>query len=78
MEIDAANSLRTALLEIVLRRIDLFAREQEEAGRKQNVLMAELDHRVKNMLATIKALVTLSSSEDLSPHNFLPTFEGRL
>ncbi len=77
-EIAAATALRTALLEVVLRRVDLVAREQEAARRQQNVLMAELDHRVKNMLATIKALATLSTTEGQTIEGFLATFEGRL
>jgi len=77
-EIGAASSLRMALLEVVLRRIDLVAREQAEARRRQDFLMAELDHRVKNMLATIHALVDQSEVKEDKVAGFLATFEGRL
>jgi len=78
VEIGAARSLRMALLEVVLRRIDLVAREQAEAKRRQDFLMAELDHRVKNMLATIHALVGQSQISGDKVAGFLATFEGRL
>ena len=60
MEIDAAKLLRTTVLEVVLHRINQMFREQEKAMR-QNLLMNELDHRVKNAIATIQSLVRLSS-----------------
>jgi light-regulated signal transduction histidine kinase (bacteriophytochrome) len=77
-EIEAATSLRMALLEIVLRRIDLLTREQAAARRQQDMLMAELDHRVKNMLATIQALIMQSRGSADTIGGFISTFEGRL
>lgn len=58
---DSAFDLRVALLDVVLRRIQANTREREEAFAKQQLLMAELDHRVKNTLANIQALVTQTS-----------------
>ena len=58
---DAAFDLRVALLEVVLRRIDAAARERERAYAQERLLMAELDHRVKNTLASIQVLVTQTS-----------------
>ncbi|QQP89931.1 GAF domain-containing protein [Skermanella sp. TT6] len=61
-EIAAARTLRTTLLEVVLRRVDQIAKERETARRSQELLLAELDHRVKNTLANIQALVQYSAS----------------
>ena len=77
-EIGTANSLRMTLLEVVLRRIDLVSSEQAAARRRENFLMAKLDHRVKNMLATIQALVGQSQVSESKLAGFLATFEGRL
>jgi chemotaxis family two-component system sensor kinase Cph1 len=60
-ENDAAADLRVSLLEIVLRRIDAAARERLRAWQQEQLLMAELDHRVKNTLANIQALVRQTS-----------------
>ena len=56
-EIEAAEALRLSILEVVLRRIDQIARERAEAQERQALLMAELDHRVKNILASIQSLM---------------------
>ena len=77
-EIEAATALRLALLEVVLRRLDTEAQEREAARQRQNMLMAELDHRVKNMLATIQALVDQSQGGTETLGGFLANFEGRL
>lgn len=58
---DAARDLRTSLLDVVLRRITDVARERKLAASRDQLLMAELDHRVKNTLANIEALVMQTS-----------------
>ena len=67
-DLDAARDLRTSLLNVVLRRITDAARERKAAAERDQLLMAELDHRVKNTLANIEALVmqTSLSAESLS------------
>jgi two-component system, chemotaxis family, sensor kinase Cph1 len=45
-DIEAANTLRTSLLEVVLQRIDQMAREREIARVKQEKLTVELDRRL--------------------------------
>jgi light-regulated signal transduction histidine kinase (bacteriophytochrome) len=56
-EIEAAQALRLSILEVVLRRIDQVARERAEAQERQALLVAELDHRVKNTLASIQSIM---------------------
>jgi light-regulated signal transduction histidine kinase (bacteriophytochrome)/CheY-like chemotaxis protein len=67
-DLDAARDLRTSLLDVVLRRITDAARERKLAADRDQLMMAELDHRVKNTLANIEALVmqTSVSAESLS------------
>jgi light-regulated signal transduction histidine kinase (bacteriophytochrome) len=60
-DLDAARDLRTSLLDVVLRRITDAARERQLAANRDQLLMAELDHRVKNTLANIEALVMQTS-----------------
>jgi len=59
---DAAQSLRLSILDVVLRHQDKVLQERERVRIHQDFLMAELDHRVKNTLATIQALVKYSST----------------
>ncbi|MGA7808382.1 HWE histidine kinase domain-containing protein [Bradyrhizobium sp.] len=78
IEIDAANLLRTTILEVVLHWIDQSLREQAKARTRQDLLMAELDHRVKNTIATIQSLVRLSSKSADSLASFTASLEKRL
>lgn len=58
---EAAFDLRMALLEVVLRRIEAANLERERSYQQERLLMAELDHRVKNTLASISALISQTS-----------------
>ena len=78
VEIDAARLLRTTVLEVVLHRIDQSLREQEKARHHQDLLMGELDHRVKNTIATIQSLVRLSSKSAKDLAGFTSAIEKRL
>jgi light-regulated signal transduction histidine kinase (bacteriophytochrome) len=60
-DLDAARDLRTSLLDVVLRRITDATRERRIAANRDQLMMAELDHRVKNTLANIEALVIQTS-----------------
>ena len=75
-EIEAANTLRVSLHNVVLRQS--AAEEREKATRQQEMLMAELDHRVKNMLATIQSLARQSKAGETTLSGFLRSFDGRL
>jgi light-regulated signal transduction histidine kinase (bacteriophytochrome) len=59
-EIAAAEALRITLLEVVLRLADTAHQERERAGHQQDMLIAELNHRVRNILNLIRGLVAQS------------------
>lgn len=59
-EVGAAESLRVTLLEVVLRLADAANQEREQASRQQDMLIAELNHRVRNILNLIRGLVAQS------------------
>ena len=69
--------MRVALLENVLKRMDVAQHDRGEAERRQSLLMDELDHRVKNTISNIQALVqhtragatTLPASLTCTPRN---------
>ena len=77
-EIDSAFDLRVSLLQVVLRRIEAASRERVRAHERDKLLMAELDHRVKNTLANIQALVTLSSRSAESVKSFVEGLDKRI
>jgi PAS domain S-box-containing protein len=55
---------------------DITERKREESQRQ--TLMAELDHRVKNVLATVQALAVQTARRTTSLDAFLANFAGRL
>ena len=56
--------------------IHLFvARTDQE---RQQVLLYELQHRVKNIIATVSALAGRTLRGDVSPAEFVQAFQGRL
>lgn len=77
-EKEAAFDLRVSLIEMVLRRSDEAARQREHAHAREQLLMAELDHRVKNTLANIQALVKQSSRNADSLQDFVQGLEARI
>lgn len=75
---DAAFDLRVSLLEVVLRRIDAAARERLRAFEQERLLMAELDHRVKNTLANIQAIIVQTGRSAHSLTEFTEGLEQRI
>jgi chemotaxis family two-component system sensor kinase Cph1 len=77
-DLDAARDLRTSLLNVVLRRITDAARERKLAADRDQLLMAELDHRVKNTLANIEALVVQTSLNAETLSGFVEGLASRI
>jgi len=77
-DLDAAFDLRVSLLHVVLRRINTAAQERKRATERDKLLMAELDHRVKNTIANIQALVIQTSRNADNLTGFVKGLEGRI
>jgi len=77
-ELQAAIDLRVALLEIIVHRLDTAAREHERLREQERLLMAELDHRVKNVLANVQALVRQTSRNAGSVRDYVRGLEARI
>jgi len=77
-DIDAAFDLRVSLLHVVLRRINTAARERKRAADRDKLLLAELDHRVKNTIANIQALVVQTSRSADTLTGFVEGLDGRI
>ncbi len=52
--------------------------ERQEAHRRQELLLAELSHRVKNMLAVVSGIAHQTIKSSSSLEEFAPSFAGRL
>ncbi len=52
--------------------------ERKQAERLQHLLIEELNHRVKNTLATVQAIAGQSLARSQSPSHFVSAFSGRI
>ena len=77
-ELRVAESLRITLLEVVLRLTDAAERERRNAAERQELLIAELNHRVRNILGLIHGLVAQSQSGAQSVESFASVLGGRV
>jgi len=55
---------------------DITARKQAE--KNQQLLIGELNHRVRNTLATVQAIASQTLRRARSPADFVPSFSGRI
>jgi light-regulated signal transduction histidine kinase (bacteriophytochrome) len=77
-EIESVEALRLSILEVVLRRIDQVARERAEAQERQALLVAELDHRVKNTIANIQSLMRHTRRSHGTLDGYVESLEKRI
>lgn len=77
-ELQIAEGLRVTLLEVVLRMSDEVSRERKRAREQQELLIAELNHRVRNILNLIRSLVTQSQHGAINVEGFASIIGGRI
>ena len=77
-ELKIAEALRVSLLDVIVRRADLVERERRSAQESQALLIAELNHRVKNILALIRSLVRQSRHGATTIADFTSDLESRI
>ena len=77
-ERQVAEAIRVTLLEVVLRLSDEAGAERKRAHEKQELLIAELNHRVRNILNLIKGLVDQGKSETGTVSEFTQVVGDRI
>ncbi|MBB3764079.1 HWE histidine kinase domain-containing protein [Sphingomicrobium lutaoense] len=78
-ELRVADTLRATLIEVVLRMSDEANQERKAASDRQEVLIAELNHRVRNILSLIRGLIRQSKPEKgTSVEEFVSLIDGRV
>lgn len=77
-EVRAAESLRMTLLEVVLRMTDASLKERAKSQERQEILIAELNHRVRNILTLIRGLVSQADADATSVAEFTEVVGGRI
>ncbi|MCC6918290.1 MAG: GAF domain-containing protein [Alphaproteobacteria bacterium] len=75
---EIAEATRAALVETVLRHNEMLADERSKADLRQKMLNEELNHRVKNILALIKSLVSHPVQPGRSLAGYIQSLKGRV
>jgi light-regulated signal transduction histidine kinase (bacteriophytochrome)/CheY-like chemotaxis protein len=75
---EIAEAIRAVLVEIVLHNNEMLAEERGKADVRQRMLNEELNHRVKNILAIIKALVGHPVESGRSLTDYIGSLKGRI
>ncbi len=77
-ELSVAEMLRNTLIEVVLRLAEDVNAERQLAAERQELLIAELNHRVRNILNLIRALVQRSRSGAVSIDDYVRETDSRI
>ena len=73
-----AETLRVSLLDVILKRSNLVDVERQMAQETQLLLVAELNHRVKNVLAVIQSLVSQTRQGADTIQSFTKDLQNRI
>ncbi len=77
-DLEIADAIRAMLVEIVLHHNELLADERGKADVRQRMLNEELNHRVKNILSVIKALVGHPVDDSRPISDYVGSLKGRI
>ncbi len=78
MEIRLAEGLRVTLLEVILRLAEAAAQERKSSNERQELLIAELNHRVRNILSLIRGLISQGRERATTLEEFAAVIGGRV
>jgi light-regulated signal transduction histidine kinase (bacteriophytochrome)/CheY-like chemotaxis protein len=77
-QLRVAETLRATLIEVVLRLADEASAERHQANARQELLIAELNHRVRNILGVIRGLIRQSQPDQVDVRDFVKVVDGRI
>lgn len=77
-EVRVAESIRSALIEVILRFSEQVGSERKRTSERQELLIAELNHRVRNILALIRGLINQTQAEGLETADYVQSLGGRV
>jgi len=72
------EAIRAAIVEVALHNSELLAEERSRSDVRQRMLNEELNHRVKNILSLIGALVAHPTAENQTLSGYVATLKGRI
>jgi light-regulated signal transduction histidine kinase (bacteriophytochrome) len=73
-----AEALRSGMLEVLVRLSESAGAERARAHERQELLIAELNHRVRNILALIRGLISQSRANAETVEGFVSVLDDRI
>jgi light-regulated signal transduction histidine kinase (bacteriophytochrome)/CheY-like chemotaxis protein len=77
-ELRSAEALRSGLGEVIHRGAANLDKERQRAAERQELLIAELNHRVRNVLALIRGLISQTNGEGGDAASYVKSLNGRV
>ncbi len=77
-ELRAAEALRVTLVELLLRMADYAQADRTGAAQRKEVLIAELNHRVRNILGLVRGLITQTAASAGDLRVFVDGLDDRI
>lgn len=77
-EVRVAESIRSALIEVILRFSEQAGSERKRTSERQELFIAELNHRVRNILALIRGLINQTQSDGVDTADYVHSLGGRV
>ena len=77
-DIRAAEALRLTLVELILRTTETADVERDNAAQRNEILIAELNHRVRNILGLVRGLITQSMGHATDTASFVEGLGARI
>lgn len=77
-DIRIAEGFRVTLLEVILEMTDTTEKERKAAQERQELLIAELNHRVRNILSLIRGLINQGKNSTMTAEQFANVVGGRI
>ena len=78
LEQQLAKAIRSGLIEALFRRSHANAVQQSQFRGRQELLIAELNHRVRNVLSLIRGLISQTQSESGDSASYVESLNGRV
>lgn len=75
---EMAEAIRNALLEVIMHHSEVLETHRQTADLRQKVLNEELNHRVKNILALIRSIVSQPVDEGRDLGDYVASLRGRI
>lgn len=77
-ELEQANSMRVGILETSIRSLHENAESRRKTAQKQELLISELNHRVRNILNLVSAIVAQTNDTHRNLEEFIAVLSARI